>query len=199
MRARMALSQSQIQYQHREILLKDKPSSLFKYSAKATVPVLIVNRVVLEESLDIMIWALDIYDSENWLMKDNIIKNNEIFNLITTCDTKFKPQLDHYKYSDRHEHSEAYYREKTLWFFSLLNSKLCEHKYLISNQLSLADIAIFPFVRQYAFVNKNWFDLNIPKEVRVWLELLIESPLFLQIMQKKTLWSDDLKPTNPSP
>lgn len=187
----MALFQSKLEYEHREILLKNKPLSLLTYSSKATVPVLIVNDKVLDESLDIMTWALEICDIEDWLLADELTLKNEMFSLINTCDTKFKPQLDKYKYSDRHELSEEYYREKTLWFFSLLNTKLCEHQYLMSNHISLADIAIFPFVRQYAFVNKKWFDENISKQVTDWLESLIQSPLYLGIMQKKMLWVDD--------
>jgi glutathione S-transferase len=184
MRARMALAYAQIEYEHREILLKDKPISMLNYSAKGTVPVLVVGAHIIDESLDVMRWALQQNDPDEWL------KNNHQFELIKKCDTKFKPQLDKYKYSDRFECSETHYRSASLWFLIELNNCLAQHKYLMSDSLSLADIAIFPFIRQFSFVNKKWFDGNEYRYLQNWLEALLESTLFIKIMQKHQLWKD---------
>jgi glutathione S-transferase len=189
-RARMALSYADAQYQHREILLKNKPQSMLDYSKKATVPVLVTNGSVIDESLDVMQWALSINDKDNWLLKDNQNKKTEMLGLIDICDNQFKPVLDLYKYSDRHIFSEIYYRDQTLWFIELLNSKLKENKYLFSNHISLADIAIFPFIRQYAFVNKKWFDETLYTYLINWLNRLLSSELFIKIMTKHKLWVD---------
>ena len=182
MRARMALAYSKIEYEHREILLKDKPQSMLNYSSKGTVPVLVVGDKIIDESLDIMLWALQKNDTDEWL------KNNSQFELIKKCDAQFKPQLDKYKYSDRFEFSEVDYRSDSLWFLNELDNSLSQQKHLISDDVSLADIAIFPFIRQYAFVNKNWFDRNKYHHLQRWLAVHLESELFMKIMQKQQLW-----------
>ena len=187
----MALMYSQINIEHREILLKDKPLSMLQYSAKGTVPVLIVADKVIDESLDAMLWALSQNDPKNWMLGDDKVLQQDMMSLIETCDRKFKPQLDQYKYSDRHELSEEYYRDQTLWFLSSLNERLKQHKYLQTDAVSLADIAIFPFIRQLAFVNKQWFDKNEYTSLQKWLEVFIKSTLFQAIMPKYPLWSDN--------
>jgi len=191
MRARMALMYSQISFEHREILLQDKPVSMLQYSAKATVPVLIVANQVIDESMDVMHWALDRNDPENWLLDGNA-NQQEMRKLIHINDTEFKPLLDKYKYSDRYELCEEQYRNKAQWFLSILEQKLLKHNQLISNCISLADVAIFPFIRQFAFVNKQWFDNNKYSSLQNWLERHLKSTLFQSIMHKHTPWSDDL-------
>jgi glutathione S-transferase len=152
MRARMALQYAGIMYEQREILLKDKPQSMLDYSAKGTVPVFIVSGEVIDESLDIMFWALAQQDKDDWL------ENNKQLDLIKCCDKEFKPQLDKYKYSDRHELSESEYRNQALWFLHQLNQQLLNSKYLFSDNISMADIAIFPFIRQFSYVDIVWFE-----------------------------------------
>ena len=191
MRARMALKYAEIKLEHREILLKNKPESMLKFSAKATVPVLIVDKHVIDESLDVMHWALAQQDKVNWLLNDNHTLQSEMFKLIQCCDEEFKGLLDCYKYSDRHPLTEIEYRDNSLWFLELLDNRLKAHSYLINNQVSMADIAIFPFIRQYAFVNKNWFDNTKYKNLQNWLETWLKSDLFLSIMQKYSLWEDN--------
>ena len=191
MRARMALAYAKISLQHREILLKDKPKSMLDFSAKATVPVLVVDDQVIDESLDVMLWALDESDADNWLLNNNKPLQNEMFELIQCCDGKFKAQLDHYKYSDCHPLTEIEYRDESLWFLQLLNQQLKKHKYLLTDQVCMADIAIFPFIRQYAFVNKNWFDNNGYVYLHNWLEKWLKSELFLSVMQKHSLWVEN--------
>lgn len=190
MRARLALAYANIKLQHREILLKDKPQSTLQYSPKGTVPILVVGDAVIDESLAIMYWALAHNDPDNWLLKGDGILQKKMMELITQCDEKFKPQLDQYKYSDRHELSEAAYRNQSEWFLELLNNKLSKHSHLLGRSISMVDIAIFPFIRQYAFVNKKWFDHSQYSHLKKWLENNIQSKLFQSIMRKHPLWID---------
>ncbi|HHL31569.1 MAG TPA: glutathione S-transferase [Oceanospirillales bacterium] len=183
-RARMALAYAGIDYQHREILLKDKPQSMLDYSAKATVPVLIVKDRVVDESLDIMLWAVAQNDVDGWMQKQPLLE------LVQLCDEKFKPQLDKYKYADRYEHSREYYRQQSMWFLSLLDQQLATSKQLFSDKISLADVAIFPFIRQYAFVDKPWFDYTEFKNLQSWLAGHLHSGLFMTVMKKLPLWRD---------
>ncbi|MCF6263890.1 MAG: glutathione S-transferase [Xanthomonadales bacterium] len=185
MRARMALCYSGIIYQHREILLKNKPQSMLRYSPKGTVPVLVTDSIVIDESIDVMRWALNQCDADKWLQQP---LQNE---LIEKSDTQFKTQLDHYKYSDRHELSEREYRDEALWFLALLDKKLQQHSQLFSDNISMADIAIFPFIRQFAFVNKQWFDNSEYGYLQKWLAAHLHSELFNKVMEKHPLWSDE--------
>ncbi|MFK8010514.1 MAG: glutathione S-transferase [Marinicellaceae bacterium] len=187
-RTRMALSYSNIHYEHREILLKDKPQSMLDFSSKGTVPVLVIKDFVIDESLDVMLWALKKQDSEDWMLKQTRISEDEILDWINKCDLQFKPILDQYKYSDRHPLSENQYREQSLWFLESLESQLKSHKFLLSEKISLADVAIFPFIRQYAFVNKSWFDTNEYVHLQNWLNHWLNSPLFQSVMKKLPLW-----------
>jgi len=184
MRARMALKYAQIKYQQREILLKDKPKSMLKYSPKGTVPVLIVGDLIIDESIEIMQWALEQSDQDNWLFGDGQ------YDLIQLCDQKFKLQLDAYKYSDRHELSEKEFRDLSLWFLEKLEQRLSVNDFLMSQNISFADCAIFPFIRQWAFVNKKWFDDSHFKCLQKWLKYWLESDLLLSIMHKYPLWDD---------
>jgi glutathione S-transferase len=184
MRARMALAYAQVDYQHREIMLKDKPQSMLNYSAKATVPVLIINDRVVDESLDIMLWAMAQNDVDGWMQEYPLLE------LIQLCDEKFKPQLDKYKYADRYEHSAEYYRQQIMWFLSLLDRRLATNKQLFSDRISLADVAIFPFIRQCAFVDKPWFDNTEFKNLQSWLTGHLHSELFISVMKKLPLWRD---------
>lgn len=185
MRARMALAYANISFEHREILLKDKPESMLKYSAKGTVPVLVVNEKVIDESLDVMYWSLEQSDIDGWLDKE---KQSELIGL---CDNKFKAELDCYKYSDRHELTEIEYRDQALWFLELLDNKLSQHEFLFGSKISMADIAIFPFIRQFSFVDKQWFDETPFIFLQKWLDNHLSSELFISIMKKYELWVEN--------
>jgi glutathione S-transferase len=187
----MALSYANIIYEHREILLKNKPASMLAYSAKGTVPVFIVDNQVIDESLAIMHWTLKQNDPDKWFYKTDIKTQLMINQLIEACDNRFKKQLDLYKYSERYEHSEIHYRDKSLWFLEDLNKLLGKNNQLVSDQISLADIAIFPFIRQYAFVNKTWFDEMPFQHLQRWLDYHLSSNLFTSIMQKYQLWEGE--------
>jgi len=191
MRARMALAYSQQVVEIREIVLRDKPKSLLEYSPKGTVPVLFLyDGSVLEESLDIMLWALTKNDPEHWL-PDSKTKSIEMKNLIQQCDGEFKTYLDHYKYADRYpEHSATEYRQLGESFLQLLNQRLSTQTYLYGPKISLADIAIFPFIRQFAHVDKAWFDQSEYEHLKMWLAHHLASEYFLCIMQKLPQWRE---------
>jgi len=189
MRARMAIRYSNIQVELREVALKNKPPALLQVSAKATVPVLVCqDGTVLDESLDIMHWALMQNDPQNWLQIDH---TSDITSLIRDNDQHFKTHLDHYKYADRYpEHSPLYYRQQAEPFMTALEQRLCNQPFLISESASLADIALLPFVRQFAHVDLNWFESAPYPKLRSWLNDWLSSDLFLSIMHKYPCWEE---------
>jgi glutathione S-transferase len=194
-RSRLALCYSQTKVQLREVLLKDKPPCLRKFSTKATVPVLVLNdNSVIDESLDIIRWALRGNDPNGWLVGLSLSQATEANKLIAVNDGAFKFSLDRYKYSDRHpEKSREGYRDEAIEFLQALDHRLSHQQYLISDQLSIADVAIFPFIRQFAFVDKAWFDNNPNKHLRQWLNNHLSSSLFDQCMTKFPVWKKNDK------
>lgn len=186
-RARMALKYAGIEVGIREVKLSNKPIELIMASEKATVPVLVIDSgKVIDESLDIMLWALEQSDRDNWLKPDS---QQQIFNLIQQNDIEFKPILDSYKYHQRSEVvDQLFYRKQALFFLDELNAKLLNSKYLLSDKPCLADIAIFPFIRQFCMVDKDWFMQSKFKQLIFWLEFFLESPLFLSVMKKYSPW-----------
>lgn len=185
-RARLAIKASGIAVELREVVLAEKPDELLYISPKATVPVLqLTDGKVIDESVDIMQWALQKNDPQYFLSADV----NEINNLIGINDNDFKQNLDRYKYADRFpEHSCEYYREQCEGFLQQLEYRLSNSLYLISNEISMADIAIFPFIRQFAFVDKRWFDESEYKKLNEWLTKMLESELFNEVMIKYPQW-----------
>ena len=188
MRARMALIQANISLEHREVLLKNKPPQMTKASPKATVPVLILpDETVIEESFDVMIWALRHHDPDNWLGEnDQFLKQGQ--SLIQQCEQMFKPLLDRYKYADRHPESPEHYRDQGLVYLERLDQRLSQSKYLVTDTLSIADIAIAPFVRQFSHVDKEWFMQCGLDFLTVWLNEFLQSSLFERAMIKHPLW-----------
>ena len=182
MRARMALWAAQIQVEVREISLREKPAHLLQISPKGTVPVLqLPDGTVLEQSLDIMQWALMQNDPQGWLNADR----DAVQRLIVINDGDFKKALDRYKYPERYpEHSPAFYREQGEQFLQVLETALQQHRFLLSDTASMADVAIFPFIRQFAAVDAEWFAASAYPGLRIWLESWLGSPLFAEIMQK---------------
>jgi len=182
MRARMAIWAANIQVDVREISLREKPAHLLHISPKGTVPVLqLSDGTVLEQSLDIMQWALAQNDPQGWLNADPEAVNA----LITINDGDFKKALDRYKYPDRYpEHTQAFYREQGEQFLQRLEAALEQHDYFLGDKPSMADVAIFPFIRQFAAVDAEWFASSPYPKLRAWLEGWLESPLFAEVMQK---------------
>ena len=170
-----------IKVELREISLKDRPQSLYDISKKGTVPVILTkDNTVIDQSLDIMIWALKSNQNQTWLYNNN----NEL-ELIYKNDIIFKNWLDKYKYFDRHpEFPKNYYREKCDNILIDYEYRLSKTKYLIKNSISISDIAIFPFVRQFANVDYKWFDKQY-KYLALWYENILFSELFKDVMKKK--------------
>ncbi|MGP1717401.1 MAG: glutathione S-transferase [Methylophilus sp.] len=182
MRARMALWAANIQVELREVSLREKPQHLLQISPKGTVPVLqLPDGAVLEQSLDIMYWALQQNDAQGWLSGDAETANA----LISLNDGEFKRALDRYKYPDRYpEQSQLFYRQQGEQFLHKLETALAGHRYLVSDSVSIADVAIFPFIRQFAAVDGEWFAQSAYVHLRVWLQGWLESALFAEVMQK---------------
>jgi len=190
MRARMALVYSGVAFELREIVLKNKPPEMLNASPKGTVPVLILSdSTVIDESLDIMKWALSKNDPDNWVMQTSPEASCSLNALIQENDYEFKGYLDRYKYADRYpEHSMAHYRTQGEAFLSSLEKRLQSSPYLFGDQLTMADIAIMPFVRQFAHVDIEWFRQTPYKHLQLWLDTFLQSTLFNRVMKKYPPW-----------
>ncbi len=199
MRARLAIMASGLTVELREIVLKNKPGAMLTTSPKGTVPVLFVESEgkVVDESLDIMHWALSQNDPQGLLPRednDDLAQQTlrkQCNQLIQRNDNDFKPCLDRYKYADRHpEFSQQEYRQQGEAFLLELEERLQKQTYLFGEKTTLADIAIMPFIRQFAHVDRNWFAKAPYPNLQRWLNLWLESPLFLSIMQKYQPWQE---------
>ncbi len=191
MRARLALSASRQQCSLREIVLRDKPAEMVELSPKATVPVLkFLDDTVLEESLDIMLWALGENDPENWLDPE-IGTLTEMLELIAESDGPFKHNLDRYKYAIRYEvdTDPVHHRTEGAVFLNELNDRLSKHTHLFWDRPCLADFAVFPFVRQFANTDRAWFDAAPLPHLQEWLAGHLESERFKSIMTKWPVWA----------
>ena len=184
-RARMALWYSGVQCELREVVLRDKAKEFIKASPSGTVPTLVLTDQVLDESFDVMLWGLKQSDPEEWLDMPETG-----YALIEQTDGPFKISLDRIKYSSRYPEADkdAHLRTATE-FLKKLNSFLDEG-YLFSDKPRLADVAIFPFVRQFAFIDKAWFDAQDWPRLQRWLENFLASKLYLNAMQKYPKWQN---------
>ena len=183
MRARLALAVSGTRYEVREISLRAKPTALLTASAKGTVPVLVLPEgEVIDQSLDIMRWALTNCDPEGWLERDDpsLISANEGF---------FIHDLDRYKYSDRHEADALTHREHGLTFLRDLDARLSISTFLGGPVRGVTDAAIVPFVRQFAGVDPDWFAAQRLQKLLRWLQRIVGSGLFQSIMFRAPLWN----------
>lgn len=196
MRARLAIAQSGIHCELREVVLKDKPQQLIELSPKATVPVLLTaDDKVIDESIDIAFWALAQHDPDNWYQSLTSEQHEQMLALIENNDGEFKYFLDRYKYADRYpEQDERFYREQGEKTLTRLEQLLTEHDCLLRDSWTLADIALLPFIRQFAFVDKDWFDSSPYPRVRAWLEAFLESDLFRSVMKKYPQWQEGDEP-----
>jgi glutathione S-transferase len=183
MRARMAILASGIEVELREIVLRDKPEAMLAVSPKGTVPVLVLpTGAVLDESLDIMRWALGQADPLGWLKGDDV-------NLIRANDGPFKSALDRYKYPHRYGlESGTVFRDEARPFLDELDTRLADSTYFNGAIPRLCDIALFPFVRQFRATDPNWFDAQDFKAVQAWLTALIGSVYFEAIMNRYPPW-----------
>jgi glutathione S-transferase len=185
MRARMALRYSEVAVNIVEVSLKAKPAEMLVLSSKGTVPVLSVDGQVIDESLAIMHWALAQNDPQDWLLKDDPAGQAQIAALIEENDQVFKVHLNRYKYAERYpEQPMAFYRSEGEVFLRRLDALLEGRDYLLAVHPSLADVALMPFVRQFAHVDREWFGQTPYVRLQAWLQRFLESDLFTSIMKK---------------
>ena len=185
MRARMALRYSGVAVDIVEVSLKAKPAEMLALSGKGTVPVLSADDRVIDESLDIMRWALAQNDPQDWLLKDDPDAAAQIAPLIEQNDQVFKVHLNRYKYAERYpEQPMEVYRGEGEVFLQRLEALLEGRDYLLADHPSLADVALMPFVRQFAHVDREWFALTPYRRLQDWLQRFLESELFTSIMKK---------------
>jgi glutathione S-transferase len=189
MRARMAIAVSGQRCELREVVLRDKPVELLAASPKGTVPVLVdVDGTVIDQSLDIMLWALRRNDPERWLQPAHGTLD-EMLALVAECDGEFKKHLDGYKYPDRHPQLDPIaHRAQGSLFLERLETRLQAGRCLYGDQAALADIAIAPFVRQFAQVDAAWFELQPWPRLRAWLAVRLDAPVFARAMDKYPPW-----------
>ncbi len=187
MRARFAILQSGVPVELREILLRDKPEAFLKASPSATVPALEVSGKVLDESLDIMIWALKQNDPDSWLNFPD-----DGWQLVEKTDGSFKSALDRTKYASRYPSSDVEAeRTKAAEWLRALDLRLVDDGFLMGRKPTLVDAAIFPFVRQFANIDRDWFDAQDWPNLQSWLSGFLDSPAFAAIMPKYPVWSPD--------
>jgi glutathione S-transferase len=188
-RARLAIEVSGVEVETREVDLHNKPAAMLECSPKGTVPVLqLADGSVIDESLDIMRWTLAIRDPDRWI-KGGMGWAAEAAALIQENDGSFKQHLDRYKYpgrspQDAPERTAEHHRDEAGAFLRTLNSRLASRAFLMGETLSFPDAAIFPFVRQFAHVDKTWFAAAYDGPISKWLDRLVHSPLFLAVMRK---------------
>ena len=193
MRARLALQAAGQAVEHREIALKNKPAEMLRASPKGTVPVLVLaDGTVLDESLDIMRWALVRNDPQGWLGNDGTSRQ-DAWALIAQNDGEFKFHLDRYKYPHRYGLADGVaHRELARGFLEILQDRLALHSFLAGAHFGLADSAIAPFVRQFAHTDPAWFSAQAWRYLAQWLQDFEASAAFAQVMEKHLVWSGDV-------
>ena len=188
MRARMALKYAGIEVEHREIELRNKPQSMLLASPKGTVPVLCVDNLVLDQSLDIMHWAISQSDPEGWGSVDSVIAQA----WVAKNDGPFKVLLDQYKYPNRYpELDQAVVLNEALQIMLLpMEQALQVTQYLMGDKLTWVDVAIFPFIRQFSMVDAKKFEQLPISATKKWLSQQLNSELFQSVMHKHPVWRD---------
>ena len=189
MRARMALKYAGVEVEHREIELRNKPQSMLLVSPKGTVPVLCLgDGLVLDQSLEIMHWALGQCDPDGWTLIDEV--NAHVW--VETNDGPFKALLDQYKYPTRYPDLDTLDILNAAMALMLepIEAALQSHQYLMGNSLCWVDVALFPFIRQFSMVNPPEFESLPLPAMKAWLKALIESELFKSVMNKYPTWVD---------
>ncbi|OJJ09435.1 glutathione S-transferase [Alphaproteobacteria bacterium AO1-B] len=190
MRARLALTSSGLTVELREIVLRDKAPEFLETSPSATVPCLKLGTQVIDESLDIMVWALEQSDPDNWLEPETG-SLDEMRALIATCDGPFKTHLDRYKYDTRYEDADkTSERSAASEFLKELDRRLDGRTWLFGAEPCLADFAILPFVRQFANADREWFDSQGWENLKAWLVAFEKSDRFAAIMPKFSKWEN---------
>jgi len=194
MRARLAIAASSTVVELREVVLARKPQALLQASPKATVPVLVLpDSTVLEQSLNIMLWALRRHDPQQWL-PTSAPEMDRAMALIAQCDGDFKANLDRYKYPNRYALTDGLaHRSMGAQFLLTLNTCVEAQGFLHGGQFGLADAAIAPFVRQFAHTDPAWFAAQPWPALQQWLADFEASNLYLRAMHKYPTWVPDLR------
>lgn len=189
MRARLAIARAGVGVKLREVVLRDKPAHMLEISPKGTVPVLMLaDGTVIDESLDVMRWALGQNDPGDWLDPDGGTLD-DMLALIAACDGDFKHHLDRYKYATRYEDVDPMvHRQAAEAFLVTLEACLKGSAWLFGNRASLADYAILPFIRQFASVDHAWFDGAPYPSLQAWLKAFVDSAIFNSVMRKYPQW-----------
>jgi glutathione S-transferase len=193
MRARMAILLSKQPVMLRAVVLKNKPTEMLQASAKGTVPILVINpETIIDESLDIMIWALSKSDPNNLLYSEDKNILPEMLALIARYDDGFKSCLEKYKSAKRyHEDSKEQYRDECEIFIAELDQCLKTNQYIMGDNPSLVDYAILPFIRQFARVESKWYRQTPYPSVQQWLKTQLQSKVFSKTMKKYPLWLEN--------
>jgi len=182
----MALRYAGIQCSVREVILSDKPAQMLSLSAKGTVPLLLLpDATVIDESMQIMCWALTQHDPDGWS------QNSDAASLIERNDSTFKFHLDRYKYPERFgfdTDTVVFHRQQAGLFLAELDQRLSTQPYLCGRQASLADAALLPFVRQFAAIDPRWFAVTPFGHLQAWLNCWLESDLFASVMMRLPQW-----------
>ena len=188
MRARMALHYAGVKVEHREIELRNKPQSMLRLSPKGTVPVLSVDGLVLDQSLEIMQWALKTSDPDGW----NMLDENIATSWIEKNDELFKILLDQYKYPNRYPQlkQEVVLAQAIELMLKPMEAALASSQYLLGEKMTWVDVALFPFIRQFSMVDQQKFDALPFPNIQRWLHQHIESKLFISVMEKHPTWRD---------
>ena len=191
MRARLAVKSSGIKVHLREILLRDKPDEFLQASQKGTVPVLEVgDGQVIDESLDVMFWALSQSDPEGWLDIYHTDKD-AVEQHLSPLDTDFKFHLDRYKYATRYDDvDEKIHRQEAVIFLESWNEKLTNQTALSGSNNGFLDYATLPFVRQFRIADMQWFDAQDWPALHLWLQTFLNSERFASVMTKYAPWKD---------
>lgn len=193
MRARIAIFKAQQTVLLRDLVLSNKPPEMLQASPKGTVPVIVLaNGNVIEESLEVMLWALHESDPDDLLQSVSENTLPEMLRLIDEFDNGFKTSLEQYKCAKRYkENNLIEQRSDCEEYIQRLEQRLVQHAFLMSNQESLVDIAILPFIRQFARVERQWYLQSPYPKVRQWLNNYLQSQMFTKVMAKYPLWLDE--------
>ena len=194
MRARMAIKLCDIKCEIREVRLNNKPDQMIKQSPKGTVPVLVLKNKVIDESNEIIDWAL----RKNNVFEGNLDQLNiDITNdLIKLFDLKFKYNLDRYKYSSRYESvDKEKHKIACLEILIYLESLMSDNKWILGSEINKLDISILPFIRQFRIADVEWFDSqNKIKNIKNIVLNFLDSELFKDVMNKYDVWEENSKP-----
>ncbi|WP_089138205.1 glutathione S-transferase [Vibrio rumoiensis] len=190
MRARLAIYRSQLPVLLRDIVLSDKPAEMLAVSPKGTVPVLVTrNGTVIEESAEVMLWALSESDPDDLLLSTDLDMLSAMRGLIDQFDTGFKPCLEAYRAAKRyHEPNLVECRQACEHYIDELEDRLTQHSFLMADRESLADLALLPFIRQFARVERQWYLQSPYPKLRQWLNQYLQSRMFSKVMAKHELW-----------